>query len=153
MWVLEFTTFSEQRRLSWPWVEKTTFHIPNFEDKGRTHAYHNGIKVEPLWGNPSQACLSEAAIDRDRPRSRHNRLGLFICWVGHNCPVPSSPAQTPWSGAHWPNGMEKFTPLHWRQFVTAVWWTACLFHLLFTVFLSTILLVVQVVTAPQHSYY
>ena len=42
-----------------------TFHNPNFEDKGRIHAYHNGIKAEPFRGNPSQARLSEVAIDRD----------------------------------------------------------------------------------------
>ena len=114
----------------------TTFHDPNFEDTGRIHAYHTGVRVKPLRGNSSQARLSEVAIDRDQPRFCYNWLGLFICWVGHNCPVPSSPPHTPWSGAHWPNGMEQFTPFYWRQFITAVRRTACLFYSLFTAFLS-----------------
>ena len=93
----------------------TTFYIPTFEDKERLHSYHNKIKIDCCRGNPFQACLSEIAIDRDRLRFCHNRLGLFICWIGHNCPVPSSPLHTPMSGAHWPNGMEQFTPFRWRQ--------------------------------------
>ena len=77
-----------------------------FEDMGRLHVYHNKSKIDHCWGNPFQACLSEIAIDRDWLRFRHNRLGLFICWIGHNYPVPSSPPHAPRSETHWPNGME-----------------------------------------------
>ena len=67
---------------------ETTFHIPTFEDKGRLHAYHNKIKIDRCRGNPFQACLSEIAIDRDRPRFCYNRLGLFILLDWSQLPSP-----------------------------------------------------------------
>ena len=57
--------------------------------------------------------------------------GLVYSW-----PVSSSPLHAPRSGAHWPNGMEQLPPFHWRQTILAVQQTACLFHSLFTAFLS-----------------
>ena len=85
----QLATYSEQRRLlCHDWLVKTTFHVPNFEDMGRIHAYHNKIKVEPFRGNPFQACLSEVATNRDRLKSRYKRLGLFIYWVGVESPSP-----------------------------------------------------------------
>ena len=65
-----------------------TFHFPNLEDKGRTHVYHNKIKIEFLRGNSVQADLSEVATDGTQPKFRYNRLGLFIYWVGVQSPNP-----------------------------------------------------------------
>ena len=111
------STISDQRRLSWIMLGKdnifsvhTTFHFPTVEDKGRLHVYHNKIMIDHCRDNPFQARLSEIAINRDQAWFRYNWLGLFICWIGHNYPVPSSLPHTLRSGAHWPNGMELFTP-------------------------------------------
>ena len=85
----QLATYSEQRRLlCHDWLVKTTFHVPNFEDKGRIHAYHNEIKVDFLRGNSTQAGLSEVATDGTRPKFRYNRLGLFIYRVGVQSPSP-----------------------------------------------------------------
>ena len=69
---------------------KTTFCFPNFEDKGRTHVYHNKIKIELFRGNSVQASFSKVATDGTRPKFRYNRLGLFIYWVGVHCTVTQS---------------------------------------------------------------
>ena len=95
-----------------PWLAKTTFHIPNFEDKGRTHVCHNEIKIEFFRGNSVQVCLSEVATDINRSKSCYNRLGLLICWIGVHCTVAQSPlahrvfqevlytSPTGWSNSH-----------------------------------------------------
>ena len=147
MWVLVFydyfwikTTFVDRVRQRRHFgLVSTTLHILTFEDKGRLHSYHNKVKIDRCWGNPFQACLSEIAIDRDQPRLSYNRLGLFICWIGHNCTVPSSPPRTPRSGAHWPSGMEQFTPFHWRQFCDACLTNSQSLQRLFAIFSSTII--------------
>ena len=110
MWVLVFTTIAEQRRLSRimsgkddisVWLKRHfIFLLLRTREGCMPIAYHNKIKIDCCQGNPFQACLTEIAIDRDRPRFCYNQLGLFICWIGHNCPVPSSPPHTPRSGAH-----------------------------------------------------
>ena len=112
--VLEFTTFFWKKTSFVDHVkQRRHFKISQrylsyllFVDKGRTHAYYNKIRIDCFRGNPFHACLSEVATDRNRPRFHHNRLGLLVCWIGHNYPVPSSPLHTPMSGAHWPNGMK-----------------------------------------------
>ena len=94
-----------------PWLAKTTFHNPNFEDKGRTHVCHNKIKIEFFRGNSVQVCLSEVATDINRSKSCYNRLGLLICWIGVHCTVAQSPlsrifqeveytSPTGWSNSH-----------------------------------------------------
>ena len=44
-----------------------------------------------------------------------------VCWIGHKYPVPSSPPHAPRSGAHWPNGMEYFTPFSLETKWLLVW--------------------------------
>ena len=124
-----------------------------FWGQGKDSCHHNEIKIDPFRGNSVQAYLDKVYIDRDWPKFRYNWLGLFIYWIGHNCPVPSSPLHTPGSLAHWPNGMEQFPPFHWRQIHNGCSTNSSSFPSLFTVFLSMILLVIHVVTALQHSYY
>ena len=114
VWVSLFTIISEQRRHSCVMLGKDDISVRStrhfiflyLRTREGLHAYHNKIKIDHCRGNPFQACLSKIAIDRDWPRFRYSRLGLFICWIGHNYPVPSSPPHTPRSGAHWPNRME-----------------------------------------------
>ena len=143
MWVPIFTTISEQRRLSCIMLDKDNilvwstqhFIFPLLRTReGYIPTYLPAIKIDCCRGNPFQACLSEIAIDRDRPRFYHNQLGLFICCIGHNCPVPSSQPHTPMSGAHWPNGMEQFTPFHWRQICDGCSTNSQSFQGLFTFF-------------------
>ena len=40
--------FLKKDNFRWLCLVKMTFRNHNFEDKGRIHAYHNGIKVEPF---------------------------------------------------------------------------------------------------------
>ena len=48
--------------------------------------------------------------------------------------------------------MEQFPPFHWGPICDGCSTNSLSFHSLFTVFLSTVILVIHVVMAPQHSY-
>ena len=63
--------YFQQQRLSRVMLGKddfffmnTTVHFPTFEDRGRLHVAHN--KINHCRDNPSQACLSRTAADRDQ---------------------------------------------------------------------------------------
>ena len=145
MWVSVFTTISEQRRLSHIMLGKghisvwltRHFMFLLLRTREGLHAYHYKIKIDCCRGNPFQACLSEIATDRNRSRFRYNRLCLFICWIGCNYPVLSSPPHAPRSGAHWPNRMEYSHRFLGDKFVLAVQRTASLFKSCLLFFFST----------------
>ena len=93
----------------------TQHFISYFWGQGKVTCRYSKIKISHCWGNFAQAYLSELAIDRGWLRCCHNRLVLFIYWIGHNtqsCLVHrmlqgvEHTDPTEWSNSHL---------LHWRQ--------------------------------------
>ena len=142
MWVLVFTTISEQRRLSCIMLGKDDISVWStrhfifliLRTREGLHAYHNKIKIDHCRGNPFQACLSKIPNNRDWPRFCYKPLGLFIYWIGHNYPARlvhrilqgvEHTDPTEWSNS----------PFHWRQIHDGCSTNSQSFSRVFTIFL------------------
>ena len=119
------------------------------------HIHHDTVLTVPTQGTHSRDLKTPCVVSLEATRRDNGITDVPIQFAGlvYSWPVSSSPLHAPRSGAHWPNGMEQLPPFHRRQIRNGCSTNRLSFHPLYTVFLSTIISVIYVVTATQHSFY